>query len=89
MKRRAFLGLGSLALAAGALGGWKLLGHGPQPLLLSARDDADGHHYAVGYRLDGSKAFATRVTERCHDVVPHPSLPLACSSAAGRVGKAT
>ena len=77
MKRRAFLGLGSLALAAGALGGWKLLGHGPQPLLLSARDDADGHHYAVGYRLDGSKAFATRVTERCHDVVPHPSLPLA------------
>ena len=77
MKRRAFLGLGSLALAAGALGGWKLLGHGPQPLLLSARDDADGHHNAVGYRLDGSKAFATRVTERCHDVVPHPSLPLA------------
>ena len=82
MKRRAFLGLGGLALAAGALttsalGGWKLIGHGPQPLLLSARDDADGQHYAVGYRLDGSKAFATRVSERCHDVVPHPSLPLA------------
>lgn len=82
MKRRAFLGLGGLALAAGALttsalGGWKLIGHGPQPLLLSARDDSDGHHYAVGYHLDGSKAFATRVSERCHDVVPHPSLPLA------------
>ena len=77
MKRRAFLGLGGLALAAGAFGGWKLIDHGPQPLLLSARDDADGHHYAVGYRLDGSKAFATRVAERCHDVVPHPTLPLA------------
>ena len=55
----------------------EVLGGAWQPLLLSARDDADGHHYAVGYRLDGSKAFATRVTERCHDVVPHPSLPLA------------
>jgi hypothetical protein len=77
MKRRAFLGLGGLALAAGALGGWKLMSHGTQPLLLSARDDGDGQHYAVGYRLDGSKAFATRVAERCHDVVPHPSLPLA------------
>ena len=77
MQRRTFLGLGGLGLAAAAFGGWKLIGHGPQPLLLSARDDGDGQHYAVGYRLDGSKAFATRVTERCHDVVPHPSLPLA------------
>ncbi len=77
MKRRAFLGLGSLALAASALGGWQLIGHGPQALLLSARDDHDGNHYAVGYRLDGSKAFATRITERCHDLVPHPHLPLA------------
>lgn len=77
MKRRAFLGLGSLALTAAALGGWQLTGHGPQPLLLSARDDADGNHYAVGYHLDGSRAFATRVAERCHDVVVHPGLPLA------------
>ncbi|WP_220812890.1 DUF1513 domain-containing protein [Pseudomonas paralcaligenes] len=77
MKRRAFLGLGGLALAAGAFGGWKLIDNGHQPLLLSARDDGDGNHYAVGYHLDGSKAFATRVAERCHDVVPHPSLPLA------------
>lgn len=79
MKRRAFLGLGGLALAltAGAFGGWKLIDNGHPPLLLSARDDGDGNHYAVGYRLDGSKAFATRVAERCHDVVPHPSLPLA------------
>lgn len=77
MKRRAFLGLAGAALAAASLGGWKLLSHGQQPLLLSARDDGDGQHYAVGYRLDGSKAFATPVAERCHDVVPHPHLPLA------------
>ncbi|MBB1517778.1 DUF1513 domain-containing protein [Aquipseudomonas guryensis] len=77
MQRRAFLGLAGAALAASALGGWQLVSHGPQPLLLSARDDSDGQHYAVGYRLDGSKAFATLVKERCHDVVPHPSLPLA------------
>ncbi|MGL4316493.1 MAG: DUF1513 domain-containing protein [Pseudomonas sp.] len=78
MKRRAFIGLGAVTLAAGALGGWKLVSHaGQAPLLLSARDDGEGHHYAVGYRLDGSKAFATRVTERCHDVVPHPNLPMA------------
>ena len=37
----------------------------------------DGNHYAVGYRLDGERAFATPVSERCHDVVPHPSLPMA------------
>lgn len=77
MQRRAFLGLGGALLAASAFGGWTLIQHAPQPLLLSARDDADGKHYAVGYRLDGSKVFATAVNERCHDVVPHPSLPLA------------
>ena len=77
MKRRAFLGLTGAALAAGAFAGWTLSGHGPQALLLSARDDADGRHYAVGYHLDGRQVFATAVGERCHDVVPHPHLPLA------------
>lgn len=77
MQRRAFLGLGALALAGAGLGGWKIIQSGHQPLLLSARDDAEGRHYAVGYRLDGEKAFATPVAERCHDVVCHPSLPLA------------
>ncbi|WP_369958798.1 DUF1513 domain-containing protein [Pseudomonas benzenivorans] len=77
MQRRTFLGLGAAALAAGALGGWRLIGNGHPPLLLSARDDGDGRHYAVGYRLDGSRAFATEVGERCHDVVPHPQRPLA------------
>ncbi|MGH8436229.1 MAG: DUF1513 domain-containing protein [Pseudomonas sp.] len=77
MQRRAFLGLGGALLAASALGGWTLVQQAQQPLLLSARDDTDGKHYAVGYRLDGSKVFATAVNERCHDVVPHPSLPLA------------
>lgn len=78
MHRRTFLGLGGALLAASALGGWTLgRSAGQAPLLLSARDDADGRHYAVGYRLDGSRQFATPVAERCHDVVPHPALPLA------------
>lgn len=78
MKRRAFLGLGGALAAASAVGGWALTHHTTkQPLLLSARDDADGRHYAVGYRLDGTQAFATPVTERCHDVYAHPHLPLA------------
>ena len=77
MKRRTFIGLVAAAATSGAFGGWTLLGHGAQPLLLSARDDADGRHYAVGYRLDGEQAFVTRVAERCHDVIAHPSLPLA------------
>lgn len=78
MLRRTFLGLGGALLAASALGGWTLgRGAGQAPLLLSARNDADGRHYAVGYRLDGSRQFAVQVAERCHDVVPHPTLPLA------------
>ncbi len=78
MHRRTFLGLGGALLAASALGGWTLgRGAGQAPLLLSARNDADGRHYAVGYRLDGQAQFATPVAERCHDVVPHPALPLA------------
>ena len=77
MNRRTLLGLGSLGLAAASLGGWRLLQHGPQPLLLSARNDVAGRHHAVGYRLDGQCVFATQVGQRCHDVLPHPSLPLA------------
>ncbi|GAB3462930.1 DUF1513 domain-containing protein [Azotobacter salinestris] len=77
MKRRTLLTGGGALLAAAALGSWRLTSGNRQPLLLSARDDADGHHYAVGYRLDGSQVFVIRVTERCHDVVPHPRLPLA------------
>src|SRR5690606_15496942 len=77
MKRRAFLGMGAVLLAGASVGGWAIIQSGRQPLLLSARDDADGRHYAVGYRLDGQKVFATPVTERCHDVITHPSLPLA------------
>jgi len=77
MKRRAFLGFGSALAAASAIGGWTLTHHTEHPLLLSARNDADGRHYAVGYRLDGSQVFATPVAERCHDVYAHPHLPLA------------
>jgi uncharacterized protein len=79
MNRRNFLGfagLGALATAA-ALGGWTLSRHSRQPMLLSARNDANGRHFAVGYRLDGSQLFSTPVSERCHDVVAHPHLPLA------------
>ena len=60
MQRRTFLGLSALlgiGATAGAFGGWTLFGPGGQPLLLSARDGGDGRHYAVGYRLDGERAF--------------------------------
>ena len=60
MQRRTFLGLGAAALAAGALGGWRLIGNGHPPRLRSARDDGDGRHYAVGYRLDGTQRSARR-----------------------------
>lgn len=76
MQRRTFIGLGSALLAAGALGGWAIARHDDGPRLYSARDDADGRHYAVGYRLDGTRVFATPVAERCHDVYAHPHLPL-------------
>lgn len=77
MQRRTFLGLGTAALAASAFGGWTLMHSGAQPLLLSARNDSAGQHFAVGYRLDGSQVFATQVNERCHDVIGHPFLPMA------------
>ena len=77
MLRRHVIGLGSLLLGALSFGGWSFSRLGSQPLVLSARDDADGQHYAVGYRLDGKCQFATRVAQRCHDIVQHPSLPLA------------
>jgi len=77
MKRRTLLGLGGTVLAASGIAGWSLSRHGGQPVLLSARNDQQGRHYAVGYRLDGSQVFATPVAERCHDVYPHPYLPLA------------
>jgi len=78
MLRRQALKLGSVLLSALTLGGWTLLRRKDQPpLLLSARDDADGQHYAVGYRLDGTQVFATRVAQRCHDIINHPDLPIA------------
>ncbi len=76
MQRRTLLGLAGLIAGAGLVG-WRLGRDGQAPLLLSARDDAQGRHYCVGYRLDGSRAFACAVSERCHDAVPHPFLPLA------------
>ncbi|GGJ82810.1 lipoprotein [Pseudomonas matsuisoli] len=46
-------------------------------ILLSARDDADGNHYAVGFHLDGSEAFSTQVPLRCHAIIEHPTEPVA------------
>ena len=78
MLRRQAVALGSLLLSAATLGGWKLFKQQNQsPLLLSARDDGDGQHFAVGYRLDGQRVFATRVGQRCHDIINHPTLPIA------------
>jgi hypothetical protein len=65
-------------LGAVKLGGWKLFGARQAPaLLLSARDDNQGRHYAVGYRMDGSQVFATQVGQRCHDIIEHPRLSIA------------
>jgi hypothetical protein len=78
MLRRQVLAIGSLLLSACTLGGWTLFRQKERsPLLLSARDDGEGRHYAVGYRLDGTEVFATRVGQRCHDIINHPTLPLA------------
>ena len=78
MLRRQALKLGSVLLSALTLGGWSLLRNkGSEPLLLSARDDADGGHYAVGYRLDGTQVFATQVAQRCHAIIHHPKQPIA------------
>ena len=56
MLRRQALAIGSVLLSAITLGGWTLFKRkGDSPLLLSARDDGDGKHYAVGYRLDGTR----------------------------------
>ncbi|WP_411562144.1 DUF1513 domain-containing protein [Pseudomonas shirazensis] len=78
MLRRQALKLASIALSALTLGGWSLLRNkGSEPLLLSARDDADGKHYAVGYRLDGNQVFATEVGQRCHAIIHHPQQPIA------------
>ncbi|WP_407312076.1 DUF1513 domain-containing protein [Pseudomonas sp. nanlin1] len=78
MLRRQALTLGSLLRSTLSLGGWTLFkGKNAGPLLLSARDDADGRHYAVGYRLDGSQVFATEVKQRCHDIINHPQYPIA------------
>ncbi|MED5387849.1 MAG: DUF1513 domain-containing protein [Pseudomonadota bacterium] len=78
MTRRQLLGAGAALAGTAALGGWTVWsGRGQSPLLLSARNDSAGKHYAVGYHLAGRRAFATPVTERCHDVCRHPFLPLA------------
>lgn len=78
MLRRSFLTLGTGLLAGAALTGWTLGRNGQQQaLLLSARDDGQGGHLAVGYRLDGQCQFSTPVSERCHDVYAHPVLALA------------
>lgn len=78
MLRRQALKLGSVVLSALTLGGWTLLRNkGSEPLLLSARDDVDGKHYAVGYRLDGTQVFSTQVAQRCHAIIDHPDRPVA------------
>ena len=79
LTRRKLLGAGAAMAGLAALGGWSLWTGtaGESPLLLSARNDDDGQHYAVGYYLSGKRAFATPVPERCHAVARHPFLPVA------------
>jgi uncharacterized protein len=72
----------TLALRGLLLGGWTLFrAKSATPLLLSARDDAQGQHYAEGYRLDGRPVFTTPVGQRCHDIINHPTRPLALFAA--------
>lgn len=67
-----------LALGAGAAALLPLGGcGGARPLLLSARSDAAGRHWAVGYGLDGAQAFALPTPQRCHDIVAQPGGRLA------------
>lgn len=71
-RRRAL----QLMLAGFASSGFALSGTArasSTPVLLSARDDPNGQHWAVGFSLDGSQLFATATTQRCHDILPHPS----------------
>jgi len=78
MRRRQFLTLAALLAAGGSgLGGWLLAQNGRKPLLLSARDDLGGQHYAVGYGLDGRAELVTRISQRAHDIAIHPQQPLA------------
>ena len=77
MQRRSFLAASLAALAGVAVVGWRFWPQGRQPVLLSARDNAAGEHFAVGYTLSGEQLFATQVAERCHDICMHPFLPLA------------
>lgn len=78
MLRRQALKLGSVLLSALTLGGWSLFrSKGSEPLLLSARDNGDGQHYAVGFRLDGTQVFSTQVAQRCHAIIHHPEQPIA------------
>jgi hypothetical protein len=69
--------LSNLFDSLGRLGRWTISSSKQRPLLLSARDDVDGRHYAVGYHLDGKPAFVTQVAQRCHAIVPHPEEPFA------------
>jgi len=78
MRRRSFLSLAALLAAGGSLSGFWLARQGSkEPLLLSARDNNNGQHYAVGYRLDGKAQFVTEISQRAHDMAIHPHLPLA------------
>ncbi|GGM04931.1 DUF1513 domain-containing protein [Pseudomonas asuensis] len=69
--------LSSLLHTLQRLGSWTFASGDQEPLLLSARDDVDGHHYAVGYRLNGKSVFVTQVAQRCHAIVTHPEEPFA------------
>lgn len=78
VSRRTFLGLSGTIAGAGMIGGWAFWQQRQhQPLILSARNDQSGQHYAAGFYLDGRCAFQTPVATRCHDITRHPFLPIA------------
>jgi len=81
INRRRFLqfssGIGTLLLFPALSGCDTLKKIIKQPALLSARNDVNGKHWCVSYALDGTEHFRTEVPQRCHDVLHHPTLPLA------------
>jgi len=77
MRRREFLTLAALLAAGGSFAGFWLNRTSQAPRLLSARDDANGQHYAVSYALDGRAEFVTPIGQRAHDIAIHPQKPLA------------
>ena len=73
LSRRGFL---TTALACFAVSSQSGCSHTPA-ILLSAADDVFGQHYILAMTPKGELRFKIKVPIRCHDIVVHPSEPIA------------